>query len=81
LPAGRYLGLVAGGLIVGAALRELAGHTRERYARILGTSLDLVLPPVGAQRERFEQSRQRLETGTRSDQDRIMRMLAGLDAS
>jgi hypothetical protein len=72
---------LAGGLIVGAVWRELAGRTRQRYARLLGTSLDLVLPPGGARRERFEQARERLETGTRSDQERVMRMLAGLDAS
>jgi hypothetical protein len=81
LPAGQYLGPVAYGLVFGAVCWELAGRTRKRHARILGTSLDLVLPPGGAQRECFERLRQRLETGTRTDRDRIIRMLAGLDPS
>lgn len=72
---GRFLGLAAAALLTGAAVREMSGRWRGRCARIMSTSLDLVLPAYGAQRERYTQLRRDLETGTPVEQRRALQAL------
>jgi len=75
ITAGKILGLAAAGLVTAAVLWEVAGHSRKHHARIMSTSLDLVLPPHGIQRERYTRLQQRLETGSRAEQRRILQSL------
>jgi len=72
---GRFLGLVAAALITGVVLREIAGRTQKRYARIMSTSLNLVLPASGRQRELYERLQQHLETGSATEQRQVLQAL------
>lgn len=73
--AGRIAGFGAAGLVAGAAIRELAGRMRKNRAVVMSHTLDLVLPAQGARRELYERTRQRLESGSRIEQLRIVRQL------
>jgi hypothetical protein len=74
-PAGRLLGITAAGSVAAAVLREIAGYTRRRYARIMSTSLDLVLPARGPRRECYERLQQRLEHASPAEQRELLRAL------
>jgi hypothetical protein len=71
----RLAGLFAAGILAGGVVWELAGRTRRNIARVMSSSLDLVLPPNGAQRELYTRQRERLETGLRTEQKRVLRQL------
>jgi len=71
-PTGRILGLSAAGLLVAVVCWELAGRSRRHHARVMSTSLDLVLPATGARRERYAGLRHELESGSRAAQQRIL---------
>jgi hypothetical protein len=43
----------------------------------MSTSLDLVLPASGVQRELYEHLHQQLETGSRAQQQRVLQCLVG----
>lgn len=73
--AGRIAGLGAAVLVAGAALHELAGRMQKNRAAVMSRSLDLVLPAQGVLRERYERNRQLLESGSRSEQQRMLRRL------
>jgi hypothetical protein len=75
VPGGRLVGLCALSLVIGMAVWEISGRTRKHYVRIMSTSLDLVLPASGVQRERYERLHQQLETGSRAQQQRILQCL------
>ena len=70
--AGQLPGMAAAGLVTGVVLREIAGRFRKRYASIMGTSLDLVLPATGRQRERDERLHQKPETGSVAEQRQVL---------
>lgn len=72
---GRMLGLGGAALVVTAALLELTGRTRKNRATVLSRSLDLVLPSHGVQRELYRNLQHQLESGTRLEQERIVRHL------
>ena len=67
--------MAAAGLITGVIVRETAGRFRKRYARIMSTSHDLVLPAAGRQRERYERLQQKLETGSVAEQRQVLQAL------
>jgi hypothetical protein len=71
----RLAGLFTAGTLAGGVVWELAGRTRRNIARVMSSSLDLVLPPDGAQRELYTRQRERLEAGLRDDQERVLREL------
>jgi MFS family permease len=71
----RLVSLFAVGILACGVIWELAGRTRRNIARVLSRSLDLVLPPTGAQRELYTRERERLETGLRPDQEQVLRLL------
>ena len=73
--AGQLPGMAAAGLIAGLVLWEIAGRFRKRCARIISTSLDLVLPAAGRQRERYERLQQKLETGSVAEQRQVLQAL------
>jgi len=71
----RLAGLLAAGILAGLVVWELAGRTRRNTARVMSRSLDLVLPPDGAQREFYTRRRGLLESGSRTGQEEVMRDL------
>jgi hypothetical protein len=71
----RFAGLFAAGTLAGGVVWELSGRTRSRIARVMSTSLDMTLPPSGAQRDLYTRQRERLETGLRTEQERVLREL------
>lgn len=71
----RSVGLFAACILAGGAVWELSGRTRRNIARVMSSSLDRVLPASGAQRELYARERGRLETGTRTEQARVLRQL------
>lgn len=75
LQAGKILGLSAAGLLVAVVSWEMAGRSRRHTAGVMSTSLDLVLPDSGAQRDCYEHLRAELETGSRAAQQRVLQML------
>jgi hypothetical protein len=77
MPGDRLVGLCALGLVIGMAVWEISGRTRKRYVSIMSTSLDLVLPASGVQRELYEHLHQQLETGSRAQQQRVLQCLVG----
>lgn len=79
MQTGRLLGLAAAGLITGLVLWEIAGRARKHYTRIMSSSLELVLPASGWQRERFERLRKQLETGSVAEQVLVLQALSAQD--
>ena len=75
MQAGQFPGMAAAGLIAGVVLWEITGRSRKRYARIMSTSLDLVLPATGRQRELYERLRNKLETGSVAEQRQVLQAL------
>jgi hypothetical protein len=75
MPGGTLVGLCALGLVIGAALWEISGRTRKHYFRVMSTSLDLVLPASGMQRDRYERLHQRFETGSWRQRQRVLKCL------
>jgi len=71
----RSVGLFAACILAGGAVWELSGRTRRNIARVMSSSLDRVLPASGAQRELYARERGRLETGTPTEQARVLRQL------
>lgn len=62
----RLAGLFAAGILAGGVVWELAGRARRNIARVMSNSLDLVLPPNGAQRELYTRQR---------EQEQVLRQL------
>jgi hypothetical protein len=75
LTGGTLVGLCALGLVIGVVFWEISGRTRKHYLRVMSTSLDLVLPANGVQRERYERLHQRFETGSWRQRQRILKCL------
>jgi hypothetical protein len=73
--AGRLLGVSAAGLLVAVVCWELAGRSRRHHARVMSTSLNLVLPATGARRDLYQRLHPRLETGSRAEQQRVLQLL------
>lgn len=75
MQAGKLAGLAAAGLIAGVVFWEIAGHSRRHFTRIMSTSLGLVLPASGRQRELYERLQHQLETGSVTEQNRVLQAL------
>jgi hypothetical protein len=75
MQTGKLPGLVAAGLVTGVVFWEITGRTQKRYAGILSTSLNLILPASGRQRELYERLQQQLETGSVAEQHQIVQAL------
>lgn len=73
--AGQLPGMAAAGLVTVVVLWEITGRFRKRCARIMSTSLDLVLPATGRQRELYERLQQKLETGSVAEQRQVLHAL------
>jgi hypothetical protein len=75
MQTGKLPGLVVAGLMTGVVLWEITGRTQKRYARIMSTSLDLILPAGGRQRELYERLQQQLETGSVAERHQVLQTL------
>ena len=71
----RSVGLFAACILAWAVVWELSGRTRRNIARMISSSLDRILPANGAQRELYVRERRRLETGSRTERERVLRQL------
>ena len=76
--AGKITGLILAGLIAGVVLWEIAGRSRKHCARVMSTSLDLVLPARGTRREHYQHLQQQLETGPPAEQRQVLQSLTEL---
>ena len=72
---GRLAGLLVAGILAGATVWQLAWRTQRNYVRAMSSSLDLVLPAIGARRVIYASRRQLLESGSPAEQGRVLRHL------
>jgi len=75
MQTGKLPDLVVAGLMTGVVLWEITGRTQKRYARIMSTSLNLILPAGGRQRELYERLQQQLETGSVAERHQVLQTL------
>jgi len=71
----RLTGLLVAVILAGMALMELAWRMRRNYARIISSSLDLVLPVTGAQRMLYDKLQRKLESGSVAEQERVLHQI------
>ena len=71
----KLTGLLAAAVLAGVTLLELAWRMRRNYARIMSSSLDLVLPASGVQRLLYNKYHRQLESGSRAEQEQVLREL------
>jgi hypothetical protein len=71
----KLTGLLAAGILAGVTLLELVWRMQRNYARIMSSSLDLVLPLTGAQRMLYAKLHRQLETGSLAEQEQVLHHL------
>jgi hypothetical protein len=72
---GRFLGLMAIGILAGATVWQFAWRTQRNYVRAMSISLDLVLPENGVQRKIYANRRRQLESGSAAEQGQVLHHL------
>jgi hypothetical protein len=72
---GRVAGLLAAGMLAGAAVWQLAWRTQRNYVRAMSGSLDLVLPADGERRMIYASRRSQLESGSPAEQGQALHCL------
>jgi hypothetical protein len=71
----KLTGLLVAALLAGVTLLELTWRTRRNYARIMSSSINLVLPASGVQRLLYKKLHRQLETGSLAEQEQVLRHL------
>jgi hypothetical protein len=71
----RLAGLLLVGILASVTVWELASRTQRNFASVMSSSLDLVLPANGAQREIYTSRRRLLESGSPAEQNQVLRHL------
>lgn len=67
--------LLVAGILAGVTLLELVWRMQRNYARIMSSSLDLVLPVTGARRMLYARLHRQLESGSPAEQEQVLRHL------
>jgi len=71
----KLAGLLVAGILAGVSLLELVWRMQRNYARIMSSSLDLVLPATGVQRRLYASLYLQLESGSLAEQEQVLRHL------